>query len=84
MRAQLFKQFRLLETADCPFVNLPEVKSGRWGQALTKEKMADCRWLEPILVGQFEFLEWTEDSHLRHSRFIALREDKPARAVRRE
>ena len=40
--------------------------------------MADCRWLKPVLVGQFEFLEWTGDNHLRHSKFIALREDKPA------
>jgi ATP-dependent DNA ligase len=31
VRAQLFKQFRGLEIKDCPFVNLPEAKSGRWG-----------------------------------------------------
>jgi bifunctional non-homologous end joining protein LigD len=46
--------------------------------------MVDCRWLKPALVGQFEFVEWTPDSHLRHSRFVALREDKPAQDVRRE
>ena len=49
----------------------------------TKAKMADCRWLKPALVGQFEFLEWTGDHHLRHTRFISLREDKNARDVRR-
>ena len=37
-----------------------------------------------LLVGQFEFVEWTADDHLRHSRFVALREDKPAQDVRRE
>jgi len=83
-RQQLFKRFRGLETADCPFSNLPEERSGRWEQGLTKAKMADCRWLKPELVGQFEFLEWTADNHLRHSKFIALRDDKPARKVRRE
>ena len=83
-RAQLFKTFARLETAECPFANLPEAKSGRWGQGLTKAKMAECRWLTPALVGQFEFVEWTPDNHLRHSRFVALREDKPARDVRRE
>src|SRR6185503_4972251 len=83
-RQQLFKRFRGLETANCPFSNLPEERSGRWGQGLTKAKMADCRWLKPELVGQFEFLEWTADNHLRHSKFIALRDDKPARKVRRE
>ena len=40
--------------------------------------------LRPALVGQFEFLEWTGENHLRHSRFIALREDKNARDVKRE
>jgi bifunctional non-homologous end joining protein LigD len=50
---------------------------------LTVEKMAGCRWLEPVLVGQFEFVEWTLDGHLRHARFIGLREDKTARDVRR-
>ena len=84
VREQLSKKFRPLEIAECPFANLPEAKSGRWGQGLTKAKMADCRWLKPVLVGQFEFLEWTGDNHLRHTRFIGLREDKNARDVRRE
>jgi hypothetical protein len=30
--------------------------------------------LEPVLVGQFEFVEWTPDKHLRHSRFVGWRE----------
>jgi DNA ligase D-like protein (predicted ligase) len=84
VRLQLFKKFRALEIKDCPFANLPEAKSGRWGQGLTKAKMADCRWLKPVLVGQFEFLEWTGENHLRHSKFIALREDKSATNVVRE
>ena len=84
LRAQLFKKLRPLEIGDCPFANLPEEKSGRWGQGLTKAKMADCRWVKPVLVGQFEFVEWTGDNHLRHVRFAGLREDKAARVVRRE
>ena len=83
-RAQLFNRFKGLEIDECPFSNLPEAKSGRWGQGLTKAKMADVQWLEPVLVGQFEFLEWTGDNHLRHSRFIGLREDRRARDVVRE
>jgi hypothetical protein len=84
LRAQLMQKFRGLETPDCSFVNLPEKRSGRWGQGLTASKMKDCRWLKPVLVGQFEFREWTPDDHLRHSRFVALREDKKATSVHRE
>jgi DNA ligase D-like protein (predicted ligase) len=83
-RAQLWRKFKGLEISDCPFVNLPEEHSGRWGQGLTKAKMAECQWLKPVLVGQFEFLEWTSDDHLRHSKFVGLREDKKAKDVRRE
>jgi DNA ligase D-like protein (predicted ligase) len=83
-RAQLFRKFKGLEISGCPFANLPEAKSGRWGQGLTKAKMAECQWLKPGLVGQFEFLEWTADDHLRHSKFVGLREDKKARDIVRE
>jgi DNA ligase D-like protein (predicted ligase) len=83
-RAQLFKKFKGLEVKECPFANLPEAKSGRWGQGLTKAKMAECVWLKPVLVGQFEFVEWTADNHLRHSKFVGLREDKNANEVVRE
>src|SRR3981189_2873839 len=61
VREQLFKKFRGLEIKNCPFVNLPEARSGRWGAGLTAAKMKDCRWLKPSLVGQFEFVEWTPD-----------------------
>jgi bifunctional non-homologous end joining protein LigD len=46
--------------------------------------MKDCRWLAPRLVGQFEFVEWTPDEHLRHSRFMGLRADKKPSDVIRE
>jgi bifunctional non-homologous end joining protein LigD len=84
LRAELMKRFAPLETRTCPFANLPEKKAGRWGAGLTAVKMADCRWLKPLLVGQFEFVEWTPDGHLRHSRFIGLRDDKSANEVIRE
>jgi bifunctional non-homologous end joining protein LigD len=84
LRQQLWKKFRGLDIKECPFANLPEAKSGRWGAGLAAKKMADCRWLKPVLVGQFEFLEWTGENHLRHTKFIGLREDKPAGDVRRE
>ena len=84
IRADLMRKFQPLEIAECPFANLPERSKGRWGQGLTAEKMAICRWLKPVLVGQFEFVEWTAEGHLRHSKFIGLREDKEAQDVVRE
>ena len=83
-RAQLFRKFKALEIAACPFANLPETKSGRWGQGLTAAKMTDCVWLTPALVAQIEFLEWTGDHHLRHTKFAGLREERNAREVKRE
>jgi bifunctional non-homologous end joining protein LigD len=44
-RIELFERLRRLEAAECPFANLPEARSGRWGQGLTATKMAECRWL---------------------------------------
>jgi bifunctional non-homologous end joining protein LigD len=41
-------------------------------------------WVEPELVAQIGFSEWTADGRLRHPRFLGLRDDKPARAVVRE
>jgi bifunctional non-homologous end joining protein LigD len=40
-------------------------------------------WVEPQLVGQVGFAEWTDDGQLRHPRFQGLRDDKkPAEVVR--
>src|ERR1700722_6467670 len=71
-RAELFKKIKPLEIKECPFANLPEKKAGRWGEGLTAAKMVECRWIKPELVGQFEFVEWTSDSHLRHCKFVGL------------
>ena len=35
-------------------------------------------------VAQIEFTEWTPDGHLRHSKFVGLKEDKDRRAVVRK
>jgi bifunctional non-homologous end joining protein LigD len=41
-------------------------------------------FLEPTLVAQVEFTEWTRDGMLRHPRFVGLRQDKKAQEVTRE
>jgi bifunctional non-homologous end joining protein LigD len=81
-RREVFAKLRGLQIDTCPFANLPEKK--RTQRALTKEEMKNCRWLKPELVAQIEFAEWTPDGHLRHSKFVGLRDDKDARSVTRE
>ena len=83
-RRQVFERIKPLETGKCPFVNLPEKNAGRWGQGLTAEKMKECVWVKPSLVTEIEFLEWTGADHLRHTKFVTLRDDKDPRAVVRE
>ena len=41
-------------------------------------------WVEPELVAQIAFMEWTADGRLRHPSFLNVRFDKPAREVTRE
>ena len=84
LRAEVFAQLKKFETDECPFANLPEKKGVRRGDALTAEKMKDCRWLKPKLVCQVAFSEWTDAGNLRHATFIGMRDDKKAGAVVRE
>jgi bifunctional non-homologous end joining protein LigD len=51
---------------------------------MPKVRKGDVVWAEPALVCEVEFAEWTHDGHLRAPSFQGLRDDKPARAVRRE
>jgi bifunctional non-homologous end joining protein LigD len=80
-RGEVFEKLKHLKTPKCPFVNLPEPAAGRWGQGLTAEKMQECVWVRPELVARIYFLEWTGAEHLRHTKFVALREDKDPRKV---
>jgi ATP-dependent DNA ligase len=74
IRDELFPALKALQTARCPFKNLPEMKASRWGESLTAEKMNQCHCAKPKLVCQVQFVEWTdagalETLHLhRHAR----------------
>ena len=84
VRQRLFEKLHKLEIPECPFANLPQKSGGRWGQGLTAAKMKECRWVKPTLAAQFEFVEWTTDNHLRHVKFVGLRDSKSAKEVTRE
>jgi bifunctional non-homologous end joining protein LigD len=51
---------------------------------MPKIRKGDVVWVEPKLVAEVEFAEWTHDGHLRAPSYVGLREDKPAREVHRE
>ena len=80
-RRMVYEKLKPLIIAKCPFVNLPETGRARWGDLLNAEKMKKCLWVRPELVAVIEFLEWTEGDRLRHSKFVALRDDKDPREV---
>jgi bifunctional non-homologous end joining protein LigD len=78
----LYNKFKSLIRPDCPFANLPEKRAGSSG--LSAAEMRRCTWLEPKLVCQVRFAEWTRDNHLRQPAFLGLREDKRPNEVVRE
>ena len=41
-------------------------------------------WVEPTLVGEVSFSEWTSDGRMRHPSWRGIREDKNPHQVRRE
>jgi DNA ligase D-like protein (predicted ligase) len=83
-RAALFELLKPLRIEKCPFGDLPTGKTGHWGEGVTEEDMKVLKWVKPRLVTEIAFTEWTRDGHLRHSTFVALRDDKTAKDVIRE
>jgi bifunctional non-homologous end joining protein LigD len=72
---RLLAKLRPLERADPPFRVVPKMPKVRKG---------DIVWVEPKLVCEIEFSEWTHDGRLRAPSYQGLREDKKAEEVRRE
>jgi bifunctional non-homologous end joining protein LigD len=72
---KLLALLRPLERATTPFDEAPKMPKVRKG---------DVVWVEPELVCEVEFVEWTHDGRLRAPSYQGLREDKRAEEVRRE
>ena len=74
MAAELYAACKKLARATTPFdENLP-----------TGRLIAKAHWMNPTMVVEVAFVEWTEGGHIRHPSFQGLREDKDARQVVRE
>jgi len=70
-RRRAFDAIKGKEIEKCPFVNLPE-KKGTY--KMDRDKMKKVRWVQPRIVAEIAFNEQTESGHLRHSRFLRLRD----------
>jgi bifunctional non-homologous end joining protein LigD len=54
-------------------------------EGITREEAKGCHWVEPVLVGEVRFAEWTGEGRLRHPSWRGLRDDKePSEVVREE
>jgi bifunctional non-homologous end joining protein LigD len=72
---RLLEHLRPLERHEPPFPVVPKMPKVRKG---------DIVWVEPKLVAEVEFAEWTHDGRLRAPVYMGLREDKSPEDVRRE
>jgi len=75
-RASVLDALRHLAEIDCPFVNLPEKKGPH---RMDAEKMRKVHWVKPRALVEIAFNEITSSGHLRHSRFVRLREHQDIR-----
>jgi len=72
---RLLDALRPLRRPDAPFREVPK---------MPKVRKSDVIWVEPKLVVEVEFAEWTHDGRLRAPSYKGLREDKPPEEVGRE
>jgi bifunctional non-homologous end joining protein LigD len=68
----LLQRLEARKRQSCPFASVPaEMKRG-------------AHWVEPDLVAQVEFTQWTDEGRMRQPVFLGLREDRDPRHVVRE
>ena len=64
---RLLKLMKPLHRETSPFAEPPKMPRVRKG---------DVQWIEPRLIAQVRYGEWTHDGHLRHPAYLGLRDDK--------
>jgi bifunctional non-homologous end joining protein LigD len=72
---RLLSVLRPLERADSPLAEVPR---------MPRVRASEVTWVEPKLVAEVEFAEWTHEGRLRAPSYLRLREDREAPEVRRE
>lgn len=76
---ELHERLRRIEVEQPP-LDASAIKPGRWSRRAAGSE----RWVQPRLVAEVAFTEWTPDGHIRHPTFKGLRDDKPVAAITRE
>ena len=76
---RLRRRLQPLATSKMP-LDVPPPRESRFGSQLVLSRV---HWVRPELVTEVSYLTWTEDNLLRQVVYEGLREDKPAREVRR-
>lgn len=76
---ELKLKLQKLEVTKIPFTD-GAAKPGRWSKRVGRNE----RWVEPSMVVEIEFTQWTPAGQLRHAVYVGLRTDKPANTVVRE
>jgi bifunctional non-homologous end joining protein LigD len=81
----LRKRLAKIEVGTSPFASSASSPQGaparnRW----SRRAPGGEHWVQPQLVTEVSFADWTPDGNVRHAVFQGLRIDKPARSVRRE
>ncbi len=76
---RLFELLQPLRIAKMPLDVAPP-RTTRFGTPLVLSRV---HWVRPKLVCEVNFLTWTADGLLRQVAYQGLREDKPAKDVRR-
>ncbi|SOE72387.1 ATP-dependent DNA ligase LigD phosphoesterase module /ATP-dependent DNA ligase LigD polymerase module [Burkholderia sp. OK233] len=69
----LKKELDAHATSRMPFASTPRERS-----------RTPVHWVEPVLVCECNFAEWTSEGIVRQASFVGLRNDKPARQIVRE
>jgi bifunctional non-homologous end joining protein LigD len=77
--ADLHGRFLALKRGTCPFEKIPAGAGD-----FTPAERRRSTWIEPNLVCQVKFTEWTRDGRLRQPVFLGLRGDKDPKEVIRE
>jgi bifunctional non-homologous end joining protein LigD len=73
MRREIWEVLQLIRSDEpLPVTGMPRAEA------------RDCRWVQPRLLAEVEYIEITPDGLIRHPSFKGLREDKDATEVHLE